>query len=121
MKELRIVIAEDTLVLRNLIQLTLSKIEGCSVIGTAADGVEALRLVRALKPHVVVLDVSMPQMDGIEVLKEIRREDSAIVVVMFTADPTLRDVCLEAGANFFLDKSQIAELKAICLATLLAD
>ena len=120
LKELRIVVAEDSALLRSLIQRSLSGIKGCEVVGTAADGVEALRLVRELKPHLFVLDISMPHKDGLEVLEEIRREDSATVIVMFTADHTLRETCLALGANYFLDKSQMKELKAICLATLLA-
>ncbi|MFL6231137.1 MAG: response regulator transcription factor [Pyrinomonadaceae bacterium] len=120
MKELRIVIAEDSAVLSKLIQRALSEIEGCNVVGTAADGVEALRLFAELKPHLLVLDISMPHKDGLEVLQEIRRTDSTTVIVMFTSDSPLRQLCLDAGANFFLDKSQLAELKAICLTTLLA-
>ena len=71
---------------------------------------------RALRPDIVVLDIAMPHRSGIDALKEIRREDSEIVIIMFTADPSvvLRDVCLEAGANFYLDKSQLQELIDIC-------
>jgi len=117
---LRIVIADDTTMLRRLIERALSELEGCNVVGTAEDGVEALRLVRELRPHLLVLDISMPRMNGIEVLEEIRRADSEVVIVMLTADEALRQRCLQAGANFFLEKSQMAELKAICITTLLA-
>jgi len=119
-KNLRIVIAEDKAALRRLIRIELSKMECCNVVGTAADGVEALRLVEELNPHLLVLDISMPRKDGLEVLKEIRSRDSATVIVMYSSNPSLRQQCLEAGANYFLDKSQIAELKAICISTLLA-
>ena len=117
---MRIVIADDSAVFRGLIQLSLSDLKGCEVVGTAADGVEALWLLREHKPHLLVLDISMPYKDGIEVLQEIRREDSTTVVVMFTGDLSHRELCLALGANYFLEKSQMRELKAICLATLLA-
>jgi CheY-like chemotaxis protein len=115
-KQLEIVIAEDSAAMMVLIERLLSVITGFVVVGTATDGVEAIRLVRLLKPHVLVLDVSMPLKDGIEVIKELRKDDSSTVIIMFTADPSpfIRDVCLEAGANFFLDKTKIIELIEIC-------
>jgi two-component system response regulator NreC len=119
-KELRIVIADDTALLRDLIRRALSGLDGCNVVGMAANGVEALRLVEELKPHLLVLDISMPYKDGLEVLKEIRSKDSELVIVMLTGNISFREECLESGANFFLEKSQIAKLKAICISTLLA-
>jgi DNA-binding NarL/FixJ family response regulator len=73
-------------------------------------------LVKSLKPHVLVLDFSMPLKNGLEVIKEIRKDDSSTVIIVFTADPSpfIRDVCLKAGANFFLDKSKGMELIDIC-------
>jgi DNA-binding NarL/FixJ family response regulator len=122
LKETNIVIAEDSAALRILLKRTLSVIEGFNVAGTATDGVEAIRLVRELKPDVLVLDITMPLKDGIEVLKEIRGEIPSSVIVMFTSDPSPlnRKVCLEAGADHFLDKSQIIELIQICNRRLLA-
>jgi DNA-binding NarL/FixJ family response regulator len=121
-KELKIVIAEDSEVFSKLLSRTLSVIVGFKVVGVAADGVRAIKLTRELKPDVLVLDITMPLKDGIEVLKEIRAEDSSTVIVMFTADalPLTRRVCLEAGADYFLNKSQIIELLEICNLQLLA-
>ncbi|HEY6186316.1 MAG TPA: response regulator transcription factor [Pyrinomonadaceae bacterium] len=122
MKELKIVIAEDSEVFSKLLSRTLSVIVGFKVVGTAANGVRAIELTRELKPDVLVLDITMPFKDGIEVLKEIRAEDSSTVIVMFTADtsPPTRRICLEAGADYFLNKSQILELLEICNLQLLA-
>lgn len=105
-----------------LLSRTLSVIVGFKVVGTAANGVRAIELTRELKPDVLVLDITMPFKDGIEVLKEIRAEDSSTVIVMFTADtsPPTRRICLEAGADYFLNKSQILELLEICNLQLLA-
>ena len=122
MKELKIVIAEDSEVLSDLLTRVLSKVQGFRVAGVAADGVAALSLVRMLSPHVLILDGWLPLKSGIEVLEEIRAEDSSIVVIIFTADPSpiIRKVCLEAGANYFLDKSQIGVLIEICTLHLMA-
>jgi DNA-binding NarL/FixJ family response regulator len=121
-KYLKIVIAEDSKILSDILQRTLAGIEGFMVVGVAPDGVEAMRLVRELNPDVLVLDISMPLKDGIEVLKEIHAEDFSTVIVMYTSDlnPLTRTTCLEAGANFFLEKSQITELIEICNKELLA-
>ena len=122
MKELQIVIAEDAKILSDLMRRTLSKVEGLRVIGVAAEGVSAVCLVRELKPHLLVLDISMPLKDGVKVLEEIRAEDSSTVIVMFTSEqsPIVKKVCLDFGADYFLDKSQIAELVEICTTHLLA-
>jgi len=121
-KHLKIVIAEDFGPLSSMLRRTLSAIEGIEVIGVAADGVEALRLVRELKPHVLILDISMPRKDGIQVLKEIRAGDHSTVIIMFTGESpsVLRIVCQEAGANYFLEKTQVKELIEICELELLA-
>jgi len=115
-KELKIVIAEDFEMLSRLLRLTLSRVEGFNVVGVAADGAGAISLVRELNPHVLILDISLPLKDGIEVLEEIRATDSSTLIVMFTAEQSqiIKQVCLDVGANYFLDKSQIAELVEIC-------
>lgn len=121
-KQLKVVIAEDFRPLRNILRRRLSAIEGIEVVGVAADGVEALHLVRELKPHVLILDISMPRKDGIQVLKEIRARDTSTVIIIFTGESSLvlRTLCQEEGANFFLEKTQINALIGICELELLA-
>lgn len=116
LKELRIVIADDSILIRELLQRAFTRLEGCSLVGMAADGLEAINMIRALKPNVVVLDITMPHRSGIQVLKEIRKEDPATSIIMFTADPStvLREVCLKAGADHYLGKAELTELIEIC-------
>ena len=122
MKPLTIVIAEDSVVIKDLLKRMLSEIDGFHIVGAAANGIEAVWLVNELKPRVLILDVTMPLMDGLEVLEEIRKGDPSTLIIMFTADPNplIRRDCFEAGADHFLDKSQIAELIEICKKELLA-
>lgn len=122
MKELRVVVADDSLVMRERLRRALLKLGDGVLAGMASDGPEAVELVRALAPDVVILDITMPHLSGIEALREIRKENRSTVIVMFTALPSvvLREVCLGAGADFFLDKSEIEELLNICR-QLLAD
>src|SRR3954470_20139531 len=98
MKQLRVVIAEDSKALRDLLDRRLSVIEGLNVVGAVANGIEAIKAVKDLEPHILILDISMPFKNGIEVLKELRQEDSSTVVIMLTDDPDLFTgrACLEA-------------------------
>jgi len=115
-KELSVVVVDDSVLVREHLKRAFAQIEGCTLIGMAADGAEGLTMIRALKPNIVVLDISMPHRNGIEVLREIRKEDSEMLIIMFTSDSSviLKEVCLEAGANYYLDKTQIQELMEIC-------
>ena len=122
-KELKIVIADDSGLIRDSLWRVFSATRGFRVVGMAADGDMAVKLVHELEPHVLVLDNSMPRKDGLEVLREVRSTVSAaIAIVIFTAapSPTLRKICLDAGADYYLDKSQIVRLIDICSQQLLA-
>jgi len=116
LKELTIVVVDDSPLVRDYLDHTLAKIEGCKIVGMAADGNEALAMIPRLRPQVVVLDISMPHRNGIEVLREIRKEDADMVIIMFTADPSiaLQELCLTEGANYYLCKTEMFELVEIC-------
>jgi DNA-binding NarL/FixJ family response regulator len=109
-RPLQVVIADDAEEVRGLLDLVLSEIEGIAISGKAKDGVEALRMVKELNPDVLVLDVSMPNKSGIEVLQEIRKDGLSMIIIMFTIDPQLREYSLNAGADYFLSKNEIGDL-----------
>ena len=116
MKELRVVAADDSPLIRDYLEVALSKkIAGANLVGLAANGEEALSMIRLLRPDVVVLDMCMPLKSGIEVLREVRREESEVIIIMFTSDstPELRKRCLESGANYFVNKSDFRILTDI--------
>ena len=115
-KELRMVVVDDSPLIREYMVEMLAKLEGCKVVGLAADGDEALKIVHELQPDAVLLDIRMPLRDGIDVLREIRKENSEMVIIMFTADPSvvLEEICLREGANYYLGKTEILDLIAIC-------
>lgn len=116
MKDLRIVLVDDSPLIRDYLDTTLARVQGCTVVGMAADGLEAVEVIRELRPHVVVLDIMMPHRNGIDVLREIRKEDAKTVIIMFTADPSvvLEDICLKEGANHYLSKWKAVDLITIC-------
>jgi DNA-binding NarL/FixJ family response regulator len=110
-KRLRIVIAEDSDIVRKVLTSLLSQIERVEIIGVAPDGEVALQLIRGLKPDVAVLDIQMPNKSGLEVLKELRKEDDDTVIIIFTSDAAYEEECLVNGANYFLDK--VTEFKLL--------
>jgi two-component system chemotaxis response regulator CheB len=81
----RVLIVDDSAVLRKVLQTALDKHPGIRVVGAAANGREALRLVRTLRPHVMILDVEMPEMNGLETLDELRRQHLNPGVIMFSS------------------------------------
>jgi len=116
LKELRIVIADDSAIMRDYIRQSLSKMPGVVAMAEAVDGAQAFWLYHQMEPNVLVLDLNMPGVNGLEVLKAIRKRDQETVIIMLTADPTLalRDACLSAGANFYLEKADLPSLVDIC-------
>ena len=84
-KQLRVVIADDSALMRRHLKFVLSNIEGLVICGVAENGAEAVQLVRELYPDVAVLDISMPYKSGIEVLREIRQDNHSTIIIMFTA------------------------------------
>ena len=112
MKELRVVLVDDSPVMQEYVTRALLTIKGCKVVGVAGEGDEGLSMIRMVRPDVVLLDVSMPLKNGLEVLRELREENSEVVVIMFTADstPHLRQGCLTAGANYFVCKTEFGEV-----------
>lgn len=80
------------------------------VVGTAADGSAALEMIQLLKPDIAVLDISMPNMTGIEVADELRKNGSNVKVVILTVhdDPDYVRAVLSAGAAAYILKSHMA-------------
>jgi DNA-binding NarL/FixJ family response regulator len=106
----RVLIVDDHRLVRSGFSLILSVEDDLEVVGEASDGVEAVRLTRELRPDVVLMDVQMPVMDGIEATRRIVSDDLSKVVILTTFD---RDdyvfAGLGAGASGFLLKNSDAE------------
>lgn len=111
-----IVIADDSLLLRDRIKDLLKSYQNVTVVGEAENGAEALKLIREKEPDLAILDVRMPEMNGIEVLKKVRELGLKAKVCILTNYPykQYRERCLLEGANYFFDKNlAIEELKEV--------
>lgn len=107
---IRLVVADDQALIRSGITLILHTAGDLEVIGEAADGATAVAAVRRLQPDIVLMDIRMPGMDGIDATREIARSGSPTKVVMLTTfdqDEHVFDA-LQAGASGFLLKSSPA-------------
>src|SRR3954468_13424643 len=103
----RVLIADDSSFMRTSLTYLLESGGDIEVVGTAADGAEAVRQVRQLRPDVVILDVEMSGMDGLAALAYIMAEFPTPVLVLSgldKADATLAIKCLERGAVDFIPK-----------------
>ena len=118
-ESLRVVIADDHSVVRQGIRGVLEEINGLDVVGEVGDGVEALAMVIDLSPDVVVLDVNMPAMSGLEVTMALREEGSAVRVLILSMhdDPEYVLQAVRAGADGYVLKDvSPAELRDAVIA-----
>ncbi len=112
MAKVRILVVDDEVVARRLVSETLCADPELEIVGGAPDGRQGLALIEELRPDVVVLDVEMPQMNGLETRREIRRRWPDLAVIMFSAltaqgaQATLEALAL--GANDYVAKPKAA-------------
>ena len=109
-KPLRVLIADDHRLFAEALEAILTTDERIEVVGQASDGAQAVELVRKLDPDVVLMDVSMPVLDGFEATREIREESEGVRVLMLTGSNSRADVdrSREAGASGYVTKDRIA-------------
>ena len=104
MEKIRVVIAEDEAIIRLDLRETLEN-AGYEVVADTGKGDEAVKLVSEHKPEVVILDIKMPGMDGIQVAREIAAtEDTAVVILTAFSQRELIDEAVDAGALAYLVK-----------------
>jgi DNA-binding NarL/FixJ family response regulator len=110
MPSIRVLIADDHRLFAEALEAILGGDERIAVVGHAADGEEAVRLAAELGPDVVLMDISMPVMDGIEAAEAIRSGDERASILMLTGSNSRTDVdrARQAGAAGYGTKDRIA-------------
>ena len=106
MTTIRILLADDHPIVRDGLRAILGTQPDFEVVGEAAHGAEVLRQVDALRPDLLLLDLEMPRMDGVETLRQLRAEHPQVRVLVFTAFDTDERImgALRAGAQGYLLK-----------------
>ena len=110
MKRLRILVADDHELVRRGIRAQLRAQRGWTIVGEAMNGREAVEKAGKLKPDVAIIDISMPDLDGLQVTRQIREaapSTEIVVLTMHESDQMVRRV-LEAGACAYVLKSDLA-------------
>lgn len=107
MRPLRILVADDHEVMRNGMRALIEHEPGWEVCGTASNGQEAVDTAKKLKPEVVVLDMAMPELDGLEALRQIKHALPNTEVVIFSAHHSeeVIEQLFDAGAKSYIQKS----------------
>jgi DNA-binding NarL/FixJ family response regulator len=107
MDKISIIIADDHALVREGTRERLEREEDFQVVGEAADGEEAVRLVNQLQPNVAIVDIAMPNLNGIEALKQIKKThpNTAVLVLSAYDDDQYIYAVLEAGASGYLLKN----------------
>jgi len=120
---MKVFIADDSAAVVERLITMLSELPQVEIMGQAQDALEAIKAIRQLNPDVVILDIRMPGGNGIDVLKDIKSNKPAPVVIMLTnyPYPQYRRKCKALGADFFFDKSTEFEKVTEVLGQLIKD
>jgi two-component system chemotaxis response regulator CheB len=121
-QRIRVLVVDDSVVIRRLVCHVLEEVPDVEVVGVASNGAIALNRIPQTNPDVITLDIEMPEMDGLEMLRRLRREYPAIRVVMFStltgrgASATLEALTL--GADDYVTKASNAGSLDVSLSSL---
>ncbi len=104
---MKVVVVDDSDLVRERLTSMLSGLEDVEVVGEAEDALEGTSVVREFNPDAVILDIKMPVGNGMDVLRNIKKSNPWIKVIILTNYPydQYRKKCMELGAEYFFDKS----------------
>src|SRR5580693_5794438 len=121
MKTARLLIVDDHEIFRRGLRALLEPSSEWQICGEAVDGWDAVEQCKSLKPDIVVLDVSMPRLNGLEAARLIKKEDPEPKIVIITQhdSPQIRSAALEAGARAFVTKSAVGNELVTALRSLI--
>ena len=113
MDDIRVLIADDHGVVIEGIKSALGDLDGYEVAGTATDGVQALAQVKALRPDIVIMDISMPDMNGVEATKEIKEhfpETRIVIYTMFSDKEYVLELFKAGMDGYILKQDPLSDL-----------
>jgi two-component system response regulator NreC len=113
MDEIRVLLADDHAIIRDGLRALLDQAEDIEVVGQAADGLEVVRLARDLKPHVVVMDLAMPRLNGIEATHRIVKtqpETHVLILSQHGDEDHILDAVWAGASGYLLKRDAGADL-----------
>lgn len=112
---MRVLVVDDAMFMRNSLKMILERNQ-IEVVGMAGNGIEAVREYKALQPDAVTMDITMPEMDGLEALKAIREYDKNAKIVMISAvgkEDAVREAIIGGAKNFIVKPFQEEKVIAV--------
>jgi len=118
---MKLIIADDSSLMRERIKNQVRDFDQVTIVGEAGNGRVALEMIREFDPDLVILDLHMPEMGGMEILKKIKDDKMKTKVCILTnyAYPQYSTKCLALGADYFLSKSDDFEKTNFVIANVL--
>ena len=118
---MKLLIVDDSSLMRERIKNQVKDFDQVTIVGEADNGRTAMEMIRKLDPDLVILDLHMPEIGGMEVLKKIKDDKMKTKVCILTnyAYPQYRTKCLALGADYFLSKSDDFEKINVVIANIL--
>jgi DNA-binding NarL/FixJ family response regulator len=106
-----VLLVDDRPCMRKGIRSVLEDYEDVQVVGEASDGIKAIQYARLLRPHVVLMDISVPEMDGMQATRVIKQEDSETIIIGLGLVETsiMPQALADAGFAAYLNKESIGE------------
>ncbi len=103
---MRVLLADDSDLILERLQELLSTFKNVEIVGSFKNGTETLEALRSLKPDLAIVDIKMPGLSGMQVLREIRKENKILKFIILTLYSTnyLQQLAVKAGADYYFSK-----------------
>jgi len=120
---MRVILADDSELILVRLEQMLSIFPQAQLVGSYIDGLQTLNAMRKQKPDLAIIDIKMPWMSGLDVLKEIRKEDKnmKIILLSFYSSDYYRQMASQLGADYFFSKSDEFEKLEIKVGEMVLD
>jgi len=108
---IRVLLVDDHPLMRKGIRGVLEPYEDVTIVGEASNGLEAVNLANVFKPNVIIMDVNMPQMDGVQATRLIKQSlpKTTIIGLSVNESARVKEALLQAGASTYLNKDDVGE------------
>lgn len=115
---MKVLLADDSVLILERLKEMLSNHEHAEIVASLKNGDETLEALKTLKPDLAIVDIKMPGLSGLEILKEIRKEDKTIIFIILTfyASDYYRHLAIQSGADYFFNKAEDFEKISLVVA-----
>lgn len=122
MTDMRVLLADDSVLILEWLQDTLGMNKQVEIVGSFKNGIDTLKALKTLKPDLAIVDFKMPGLNGLEVLKEIRKENKILkfIILTYYSLDNYRQVAMLAGADYFFSKVDDFEKVSIVVEEMVA-